>query len=241
MQTTLGIEMARKHRRHLLVYCVEGSVYLTATVLALIGLYLLSTVWAMRDSNDWWLGWHDPLLGINNRLMLILGGILHIGLSAYLFASRNFSFRNLAILWLGLNHLVYYSGAILMDSSALLNTERFLGWRLHVPPTTVAAWWKILLVYLIIVSLGSLYLTWSPAKDGRSQKMFKAKTEMEPQQQIEKPVTRLNSETTSDYTKNVCPHCGQKIAFPLSRLEESIACPHCAARITLREAPMRMV
>lgn len=226
---------------HPLVYCLEGNVYLTATVLGLIGLFLLSTAWVTRNNNDWWLNSPDPLLGINNRLMLFLVSAIHIGLSAYLFKARNLTNRNLAALWMGLNYLFYYVGAVLVNSPALFSAERFLGWRLQVEPTTVAAWWKVILAYLITASLASLYLTWTPLKPGRNQAESKSGEKMKTPQLTKKPVTRMNLENTGDYMKIVCPHCGQKIAFPLSRVGENIACPHCAARIRLQEPPARLV
>ncbi len=232
---------SHKAKSDRILNCVKGYIYLTATALGLIGLFLLFTVWATRNNNDWWLGWHDPLLGINNRAMLILGAILHLGVSAYLFAARDLTNRSLAVLWTGLNHLIYYVGVLLMEPSALPNTERFIGWRLRLQPAAVDTQWKFFQAYLAVTSSLILFLLWRHSKRLRKETWLKNWLDTRTGQPKEKPVVWKKPVTADDYTKNVCSHCGHKIAFPLSRVGECIACPHCAATIKLREPPAQMV
>jgi DNA-directed RNA polymerase subunit RPC12/RpoP len=226
-----------------LLYWVNGYIYLTATALALVGLFLLSTWWATRNSDDWWLGWRDPLLGISSRAMLVVGGLLHLAVAAYLFAARDVLNRTLAVLWVGLNHLIYYAGVHSVEPSALPNTERFIGWRLRLQPVVVDSQWNIFQLSLIVTSVVFLVLIWhSPWRHSKQlKKEAWFKQWQENRKQYEKTAPSKKPQPADDYTKNVCSHCGQKITFPLSRVGESIACPHCAARITLRESPARMV
>lgn len=230
-------EKARPDR---ILYCVKGYLYLTATVLGLIGLFLLYTVWATRNSGDWWLGWRDPLLGLSNRSLLLLGGVLHVGVAAFLFASRDLTNRLLASLWLGLNHLIYYAGIVTMEPTALPNTERFLAWRLGITPNSVDARWKIFQAYLIVVSAVFLFLLWRRSKRLGNEAWFKHWQESRNHPPKGKPTQLRKAEQANDFTKNTCSHCGGRIAFPRSRVGEQIACPHCAMTITLRERPASM-
>jgi len=225
-------------------YWVSGYIYLTATVLALIGLFLLSTWWTTRNSSDWWLGWRDPLLGLTNRALLVVGGLLHVAVATYLFAARDLWLRLLAALWVGLNHLVYYAGVHLVEPSALPNAERFIGWRLQLQPETVDARWRIFQLCLMVTSTVFLILfwhsSWRQAQQLKQQAWFKQWQQSRAQLSQPKPVSPQQPLPADDYTKNVCSHCGQKIAFPLSRVGESIACPHCGARVTLRQPPAQV-
>ncbi len=229
-----------KARSNWLLCWAKGGIYLTAALLALLGLFLLHTAWVTRSSDDWWLGWRDPLFGISNRVMLVLGSLLHLGAAAYLFAARDLLNRSLAALWAGLNHLVYYAGVRLVEPSALSNTERFIGWRLQLQPESVDHQWKILQIGLMVTSLAALILIWRHSKKLRKEAWFKHWQESRAQQSRERPAPSRKPQPGDDCTKNVCSHCGQKIAFPLSRVGENIACPHCAVNITLREPPGRM-
>lgn len=217
-----------------LLYWIKGWLYLTATLLALVGLFLLLTWWATRNSNDRWFGWRDPLLGIGNRAMLILGGALHLGAAAYLFSAKDLMNRSLVALWGGLNHLIYYMGIRVTDRFALPEAEHFVGWRLHLQPGEVDVGWKILQGWLILTSIVFLLVIWRYSKQLQKEIWFKRWLESRKQPKQEPaPLKRTEPE---DYVKTACSHCGQKIAFPLSRAGESVNCPNCAAAITLREA-----
>jgi DNA-directed RNA polymerase subunit RPC12/RpoP len=233
-----------KARSNRFVYWVNGYIYLTATALCLVGLFLLSTWWATQNSHDWWVGWHDPLLGLGNRAMLLVGGLLHLGVATYLFAARHLLTRTLAVLWVGLNHLIYYAGVHWVAPSALSSMEHFIGWRLRLQQAFVDRQWKIFQLYLIVSSFVFLvliwYHSWYHSKQLEKELWFKQWLESRAQQSKERHASSKKPPPTEDYTKNVCSHCGQKIAFPLSCVGESIACPHCATRITLREPPARM-
>lgn len=155
-----------------LLYWVNGYIYLTATALALVGLFLLYTWWSTQSSNDWWLGQSDPLLELSNRAMLFAGGLLHLAAAVYLFATRDVLTRVLAVLWVGLNHLMYYAGVHLVEPSMLPNTEHFIGWRLQIQATAVDFWWKAFLGYLIVTSAVFLALKWHQSKKIRKEAWF---------------------------------------------------------------------
>ena len=222
-------------------FWIKGYLYLTATALSLVGLFLLSTWWSTRNYDDWWLGWRDPLLGISSRAILVLGGALHLGAAAYLFATRNTLNRTLAVLWVGLNHLMYYVGVRMVEPSALPNAERFMGWRLQLRPEVVDARWRILQLCLITTSVVFIILIWCQSKQLRKEAWFRQWQETWAQQPIKKPVPPKKSQPAEEYAKHICAHCGQKIAFQRSRVGESVACPHCAETITLQEPPAKMV
>jgi DNA-directed RNA polymerase subunit RPC12/RpoP len=226
-----------------LTYWIQGYLYLTATLLALVGLFLLSTAWTTRNSTDRWLAWRDPLLGMSTRTLLVVGGLLHAAVAAYLFAARDLLNRTLAVLWLGLNHLLYYTGVHWLEPSAVTNAERFIGWRLQLQPETVVFRWKVFQGYLIVASAAVLILIWRQSTLLRKEAWFRKWRESRAQspKRIEKRARSDKPKPTDEYMKIICSHCGQKIAFPLNRVGESIACPSCATRIVLREPPTQMV
>src|SRR5215216_4405607 len=84
---------------------VKGGIYLAATVLALVGLFLLYTWWVTRNSNDRWLNWHEPLMGIGHRVLLITAALLHLAVATCLFSTRDLLTRSLVLLWMGFTHL----------------------------------------------------------------------------------------------------------------------------------------
>jgi hypothetical protein len=173
--------------------------------------------------------------------MLLLGGcVLHLGVAAFLFATRNAATQTLAILWLGLNHLLYYVGIGMLQPNALVNTRQFFGWRLQVSPATVDLLWKSLPVYLLLTSAVFLVLLWRRSARLGNAAWFRQWQESRKQQLQERSIPPKAIETAAGQTKNQCPQCGQKIAFPLSRIGEELACPKCACLITLRAPPATM-
>lgn len=223
-----------------LPFWVKLYAYLTTTALGLVGLFLLWTAWATRNSNDWWLGMHDPLLGIRNRVMLVIGGLLHLAIAVYLFAARDLLNRTLAVLWMGLNHLIYYVGVHLVEPSALPNLERFIGWRLQLQPEAVDRRWKLFQLYLLVTGVVFAILIWRQSRRLGKEVWLKQWQEKREQTPKETSAAPAPAPPACEFRKNTCAHCGQKISFPLSRAGEHIACPHCTAQITLREPPLPM-
>jgi predicted RNA-binding Zn-ribbon protein involved in translation (DUF1610 family) len=213
---------------------VSGYLYLTATVVALVGFFLLSTAWATRDSGDRWLNGHDPLLGFNNRAMLVVGGLLHLAVASYLFAGRDVLNRTLAVLWLGLNHWIYFAGVQWTEPNALMRTERFLGWRLQLQPEAVVLRWKIFQGYLIVASAVFLILIWRHSALLKKEVWFTQWRERRAQPPKKGTISPKAVQPEDNDTRMVCSHCGQKIAFPPSRSGESAACPSCGQTVMLR-------
>jgi hypothetical protein len=50
-----------------------------------------------------------------------------------------------------------------------------------------------------------------------------------------------SSEKASELGKMSCLHCAGHIAFPLTRLGEKLACPHCSKSIQLERAPVSAI
>jgi DNA-directed RNA polymerase subunit RPC12/RpoP len=216
----------------------KGYVYVTAVVLGVIGLFLLSTVWATRENKDLWLNGPNALLGLSNRTVLLLAGVLHVGLCVFLFATRNLTNKGLAILWAGLNHFIYRVGLEMTHGAALRPMEQFIAWRLQVRLATAAVIWKLLIAYLIAGSVLFGLLLWRTVWRLKKESYFISwQKQRAAEQEREKPPGPKTPKTGHDYIKILCISCGQKIAFPRSRTGESIACPHCTIQITLESPP----
>ena len=216
---------------------VKAYIALTAGALASLGLFLLSTWWATRNSIDRWFAMPDPLSGLSKHTLLALVGLLHIGASGYLFAGRNLMHRNLAVLWLGLAHLNYYVALYAVDSRVLLETEHFIGWRTGLQSSAVDVVWRILWSSLIGSGALSLLVMWCRSKRQKRDAWIKQWMSRQDMQLKRKSVGSERTPIAKDYTRIICFTCGQKIAFPSSRLGERISCPHCGCPILLCRQP----
>jgi hypothetical protein len=226
---------AKKTKSSQMLYWIIGCIYVNATLLALVGLFLFSVVWATRNSTDWWLSSRDPLLDVSNWTMLVIAGLLHTAVAAYLFAARDLLNRGLGVLWMGLNYLLYYGGIHLAQPTAIPNTERFLGWRLNLQPTEVDFRWKLLMAYLIATGSMLLVLSWRHSTKVGKEVWLQQWKVSRARQLKGNSIASNTLQRTEDYTKMICPCCGQKITFPLSRAGERLPCPNCGGLLTLNE------
>jgi hypothetical protein len=91
----------------------------------------------------------DPLLGLSARLTLLIAALFFFGLSAYLFAGRNRMNKGIALLWMGLNFLVYGFGIYWIQRSGPCAIVVLTGWRLGIWPATLNLIWEIFIGLLI--------------------------------------------------------------------------------------------
>jgi hypothetical protein len=84
----------------------DGYIYSTAVILFIAAMILFSSARGTAPILDWL----DPLLPFSNRHVFMLGGILGLGLSAYLFLGSERETKTTSIAWLSIICLIYRLG-----------------------------------------------------------------------------------------------------------------------------------
>ena len=133
---------------------LRGHVHLTATALAVMGLAML---WACT-SRHWLLGERDALFDLSNRTVLAVLGLLHLGLSGWLLATRGSMSEGFMMLWLGVNCIVYRVGMAWMKAASPLPVVQLVAWKLGANPKAVDICWRLFIAYLVVGSLARLLL-----------------------------------------------------------------------------------
>jgi hypothetical protein len=100
----------------------------------------------------------DELFGISNRALLLLTGLAHLTLAVVLLAVRDMATRALLMLWLGLNHLLYYFGMTWLGAAAPFPTVVLAGWRIGLKPERLDRWWKLAITGLLLGGILALWL-----------------------------------------------------------------------------------
>jgi DNA-directed RNA polymerase subunit RPC12/RpoP len=213
-------------------WLIRVYIYSVVVVFGLIGTMLLvAGLW----SDHPFLQWRDAFLGLNDRLLLILVGVIHLALCGCLLATQGLANQMMLLFWVGLNHLLYRAGmAWAMHVAAPFPALKFLGWRYGIDPGTMDIGWKFLIVYLMIGGFARTFVGFQHLKQLKNETWFKQWQERRTQQKGE-PAPSEKHHQPDGYTKISCSYCGQKITFPSSRIGESIACPHCQANIVLHK------
>jgi hypothetical protein len=138
------------------VWLLRTNVHLAAAALAMAGLILLL---ASSGSHSLFRQ-ADALLGLSNRTLLVLLGLLHAGLSVWLLAAKDLVSQGLMMLWLGLNCFVYRVGMAWLGAATPLPVVKLVAWKLRASPRAVDICWRLLIGYLVLGSLAQLILQW---------------------------------------------------------------------------------
>jgi hypothetical protein len=216
----------------------NGYVYSTAALLGAIGAMLFLVTWTCKVRGiQPWLNGPDPLFGFANRTVLLLAGALHLALGGCLFAMRDLVNRGLLALWVGLNCFLYRVAMVwVMEMTAPFPMENFVGWRMGVKSGMVDLCWKLFIAYLVIGSSALMLLRLWQLKQSKDEAWVKRWLETRDQDRPpEKPVVPKSPDYADGYMTISCSHCGGYIEFPAHGIGQEIACPHCAALITLQK------
>lgn len=191
-----------------------------ATLLALIGMMLL---FFSCYGYSPFLRQPDPLIGLNNRIILFLVGTFHMAVSGWLLQITQTGIRALVPLWVGSNYAFYLAGmSWAMKIDFPLPVTRFIGGRIGVDPAILQIGWMSLIFYFSLGSLVLLAYKFLHARQLRNNKWSQKWLEHR----------RLK---TDAYPKMFCPYCGVHIRFDLRNLGRQIPCPHCQKEITLQK------
>jgi hypothetical protein len=129
-------------------------VRLAATALAVAGLAML---WACSGENALH-GQRDALFDLSNRTVLAVLGLLHLGLSGWLLATRGSMSQGFMMLWLAVNCIVYRVGMAWMKAASPLPVVQLVAWRLGANAKGVDICWRLFIAYLVVGSLAHLLL-----------------------------------------------------------------------------------
>lgn len=156
------------------------------------------------------LGIHDPILGVPFRYLMLSVGMAEL-LVAFLCLFTNKRALSLGLMaWLAAVFLAYRIG---LWNEGWHHSSGFMVAPLNLSPRMTDAITSLTLFILLIGSCIMLMkVLWRP---------------------------RMKPSTTSernDFLKIPCPQCGGRIEFPSSGIGQKIACPHCAATITLQKS-----
>lgn len=127
---------------------LRGYVYVMTAILACAGLVLVFT--AGDSARLPHFRERDALFGLTARTLLAMGGLLHLVLSVYLVLGKDWMMRGLVLLWVGLNHIVYYLGMLWLHVAAPFPAALLVGWRIGVRPEVVDRRWKGLIAWLVV-------------------------------------------------------------------------------------------
>jgi hypothetical protein len=129
-----------------LLTLLKGNMRLAAAALAVAGLAML---WACSGGHSW-LRQPDALVGLSNRTLLAVFGLLHLGLAGWLLVTRDLMSQGLLMLWLGVNYLIYRLGMAWVKAAIPLPVVKLVAWKLGASPPVVDACWKLLTAYLLL-------------------------------------------------------------------------------------------
>jgi len=133
---------------------LKVNVHLATATLVVAGLVCL---WASLGRHSL-LRQPDALLGLTNRTLLTALGLLHLGLSVWLLATRKYTSQALLMLWLGADCLVYRLGMAWLKATAPVPLVKLLAWKLDASPKALGVCWSVLIAYLVVGGLAHLML-----------------------------------------------------------------------------------
>jgi hypothetical protein len=147
---------AKESKGEKVVWLLRGNVHLAAGALAVAGCVLLFA----SSGRHTLFREADPLLGLSNRTLLALLGLLHLSLSVWLLATNDLMAQGLTMLWLGANSVAYSVGMAWLKAATPLPVLKLVAWKLGARPTGVDMCWKLMTAYLVVGSLAHLVLHW---------------------------------------------------------------------------------
>jgi hypothetical protein len=134
----------------------KGCVYATGCFLVVLSIGVLLASW-----EDWTLlRRRDVLFGVSIRTVLVVTGLLHLAVCAWLFATQDLITQSLLLFWVGFNHIVYRIGLAWLKAATPLPILRVLGMKVGIHARTLDFCWKLFMAYLVIASLVVLALEW---------------------------------------------------------------------------------
>ena len=152
-----------------LAWLLRGNVHLAAAGLAVVGLMLLCA----SSGRDPLFRQADALLGLSNRTLLRLLGLLHLGLAGWLLATRDLLSQGLMMLWLGVNCIVYQVGMAWVKAAVPLPVVKLVARKLGANPNAVDVCWRLFIAYLVLGSLAHVLLEWRRLKRVQSDAFMK--------------------------------------------------------------------
>lgn len=158
-------------------------------------------------AGDGWVTPRDPLFKVSMAAVFWAVGTADLVVGLVCLFSKQAWLKVTLILWLAINFLAYQLGL-----SWFVGPHSFGGYwgnlaaAFHVTPGT--AYWTSVLVYVYLLSGSVVSLLW--------------------------PLWHNLKKDAEGYFKMSCPNCGGHIEFPVHGIGLGIACPHCAAAITLQ-------
>lgn len=158
-------ERESKEKHQAGFWFLNGYIYLTAFLLAGIGILLIYSAYGSTRL----LAQKEVLFGVTNKTVLLTAGVLHLVLSGYLFAARNLFARGMMTLWWGSTHIFYYFGTVWLKPAAISPLIKIIGKRLHHEARQVDFYWKTFIGYLIVGSVLHLAILLCRAKQKKKE------------------------------------------------------------------------
>lgn len=97
----------------------------------------------------------DAVFGLGTRLVLVVGGLLHLTVSGCLFATRDPMTQGFVACWASLNYSVYLAGMAWLKAAASIPAVVVVAWELGVSAKVIYILWILFITYL---GLGGLLL-----------------------------------------------------------------------------------
>jgi DNA-directed RNA polymerase subunit RPC12/RpoP len=196
----------------------------------------------------------DAVLGLSTRMVLVLAGLLHLGISGGMFATRDPMMLGMVAGWAALNYVVYLAGTVWLKAAGEIPAVVVLGWELGVSAKVIEIVWCFFIVYLVTCGLLLLVLERRRLKQTQAEVFLERWGEMREDkvasaiQGDRGPVSIGHGAVTRDssrqhpsqgeVSKNLpsefkfsCPNCSQHIRCDRGYRGRKIACPACREQI----------
>lgn len=216
------------------VRLADAYAYTSAAVCAAMGLLMLYGTLGEGPRMRQLLASPDAVLGMSNHTLLIVAGVIHLALGAFLIVKRDPASCGAVTAWAGFNYLVYHIGVAWMGVAAPLPGVRAVAQNAGIAPATLnVAWWCVTLFFLTgtCVILAGACRRWRQAKSiavlerwreyRETASLREATTRMERSAPVKKVATGSaeagsghvppTNESMKGEFKFTCPSCGQHI------------------------------
>ncbi len=211
--------------------------YATATVFAAAGLVMLvgaaDNVPPLRQ--------RDPLFGVTTRTVLVLAGLSHLGISAWLFSTRDLMNHGLVFVWAGSNYLIYSLGMAVLQVTMPFPAVVVLAWEIGISSKTLFIGWMVFTAYLLTsglvlamldrrrlkrLDLEKFLARWKIVREQSESASAKSPAAEAPAANRAKSGHLLKEPFVTDF-KFACEHCGQHIQCSEHYAGQQINCPAC--------------
>jgi hypothetical protein len=145
-RNVMKIEQCRKAKALPMLRIFRGFVIFVAVGSTFCGLSMLFTAFGKEPA----LNQPDPLLGLSNQLVLLIGSLLCLTLTGYLFVGRTEANKGIALSWMGMNFLVYGFGLFWMQRRGPCPVVVLTAWQFGIWPATLNLIWEIFTGFLVI-------------------------------------------------------------------------------------------